>query len=87
MYRLPPTNRQTTKLTIIGINCKDWIKKIVNANTITNKQSIYMTNTYPKQKVQQKYHVLDAWTDVCEIAHASPIHCHRHVYVRSTLIK
>jgi len=39
-----------------------------------------MVNTYPKQKVQQKYHVLDARADVCEIVHASTVHCYGHVY-------
>jgi len=39
-----------------------------------------MVNTYPKQKVQQKNHVLDARADIREIVHASPVHCHGHVY-------
>jgi len=47
-----------------------------------------MVKAYPKQKVQQKYHVLDTRADVCEIVHTSSVHCNRHVQntdVRFTL--
>jgi len=83
MYRLPPTNRQTTKLTIIYI-----IFLLLDLQIVV--LLLCMVNTYPKQKVQQKYHVLDARADVCEIVHASTVHCYGHVYnavVRFTVDK